>query len=131
MSNPRYNPQGFYHKERNLTHVVGRWSITAVGGAGSVAVVTGHGFTVTHAGVGDYLITFTDAFSELLVAQACVAAISGAAVDMYGQIGTFTPGGTGAATLQVRTETGAADTNPAANDSVIFSATLYGEPLDA
>jgi len=95
-----------------------------------VDVVTGHGFTVGHTGAGDYLITFTDAFSELLVAQAHFAAISGAAVDMYAQIGAFTPGAAGAATLQIRTETGAADTNPAATDSVIFQATMYGEPLD-
>lgn len=128
MSTPRNNPQGFYHKERNLTTVVGRWSV--VGGAGAVNVVTGHGFTVARSGAGDYLITFTDAFSELLCAQAHVAAISGAAVDMYGQIGAFTPGAAGACTLQVRTETGAADTDPAATDSVIFSATMYGEPLD-
>lgn len=128
MSNPRYNPQGFYHKERNLTHVVGRWSVT--GGAGAVDVVTGHGFGVTRTGAGDYLVTFTDAFSELLCGQAAVAAISGAAVDMYGQLGAFTPGAAGAATLQIRTETGAADTDPAATDSVHFSVTLYGEPLD-
>ena len=129
MSNPRYNPQGFYHKERNLTHVVGRWTIT--GGVGAVDVVTGNGFAVTRTGAGDYLVTFTDAFSAILVAQAHIAAVSGVAVDMYGQIGAFTPGATGAATLQVRAETGAADTDPAALDSVIFSATLYGEPLDA
>ncbi|MHA2064276.1 MAG: hypothetical protein ACXABY_07845 [Candidatus Thorarchaeota archaeon] len=128
MSDPRNNPFKFWHLERNLTKVSGRWSI--VGGVGAVNVVTGNGFTVARTGAGDYLITFTDAFSELLVAQAHVAAISGAAVDMYGQIGAFTPGAAGAATLQVRTETGAADTDPAATDSVIFEATLYGETLD-
>lgn len=128
MSNPRTNPHKFWHKERNLTKVCGRWNIT--GGVGAVDVVTGNGFTVARTGAGDYLITFTQAFSHLLVAQAHVAAISGVAVDMYGQIGAFTPGAIGAATLQVRTETGAADTDPAATDSVIFEATMYGEPLD-
>jgi hypothetical protein len=128
MSDPRTNPHTFWHKERNITKVSGRWSI--VGGVGAVNVVTGHGFGVARTGAGDYLITFTDAFSEFLCGNVHVAAISGAAVDMYGQLGAFTPGAAGAATLQVRTETGAADTDPAATDSVIFEATLYGEPLD-
>lgn len=129
MSDPRNNPHGFYHKERNITKVTGRWSIT--GGVGAVDVVTGHGFTVARSGAGDYLVTFTDAFSELICAHAQVAAISGAAVDMYGQLGAFTPGAAGACTLQIRTKTGAVSTDPAATDSVHFEATLYGEPLDA
>ena len=127
MSIPRYNPQSFWHKERNLTKVMGRW---VVGAAGAVGAITGHGFGVTLTGAGDYLITFTDAFTELHSCQCNIMAISGAAVDMYAQIGAFTPGAAGAATLQIRCKTGAVDTNPAATDSVTFEATLYGEPLD-
>lgn len=127
MSVPRYYPQGFYHSERNLTKVCGNWTVGAVG---AVNVVTGHGFTVARTGAGDYLVTFTAAFAYLLQAQACVEVNSGAAVDMYAQIGAFTPGAAGAATLQIRTETGAADTDPAATDAVHFEATLYGETLE-
>lgn len=128
MSTPRENPHGFYHEERNLTKIVGRWNIT--GGAGAVDVVTGQGFAITRTGIGDYLVTFTDAFSELLCAHTSMATISGAAVDMYSQLGVWTPGAAGIATLQIRTKTIAAVTNPAATDSVHFEATMYGEPLD-
>ena len=128
MSIPRTNPQGFWHNERNLTRLMGNW---VVGAVGAVGVVTGNGFAVTRTGAGDYLLTFTDAFAYFLCGTVNVSCISGAAVDIYGQFGAFTPGGTGAATLQIRTETGAADTDPTATDSVVFECVLYGETLDA
>lgn len=128
MSDPRTNHHKFWHKERNLTKVVGRFAIAGAGGL--VGVVTGHGFAITRTGQGDYLVTFTDAFSNLVNCQVGMIIISGAAVDMYAQLGVWTPGAAGAATLQIRTKTIAAVQNPADTDSVTFEATLYGEPLD-
>lgn len=128
MSTPRTYPAGFYHEEFNLTKVVGTWDI--VGGAGAVNTVIGHGFAVARTAAGTYTITFTDAFSYLLSAHASMQTISGAGVDQYCQLGAFTPGAAGAATLVIRTKTIAANVDPAATDSVHFEATMYGETLD-
>ena len=127
MTNPRNHPKGIWHKEQNLTKISGRFAVT---GAPAIGVVTGHGFAITRTGAGDYLVTFTDGFTHLLQGQVGVAAISGAAVDMYGQLGVFTPGAAGACTLQIRTKTGAVTTEVAATDSVHFEVTLYGEDLE-
>ena len=128
MSFPRNNPREFWHKELNPVIISGRWNIT--GGVGAVDVVVGQGFAITRDGAGDYLVTFTDAFSHLLCVKCGCSAISGVAVDMYAQPGAFTAGGTGACTLQIRTKTGAVSTDPAATDGVTFEAVLYGEALD-
>ncbi len=127
MSTPRTYPQGFYHEERNLTKIVGNFTVTAVP---AIGVVTGNGFAVGRTGAGDYLVTFTDAFSYLLCGHVVTSNPSGAAVDMFAQIGAFTPGGAGAATVQIRTKTGAVNTEVPADDSVHFEFTLYGETLD-
>jgi len=131
MTNPRNNPKGFWHKEQNLTKISGRWDITGV--AGVVDNVVGHGFTVARdaANAGNYIITFTDGFACLLQAQANVIADSGGgAIDLYAQLGAFTPGASGACTLVVRTKAIGVSTDPTATDGVCFEATLYGEDLE-
>jgi hypothetical protein len=128
MSNPRNNPSKFWHPNRNLTYISGNW--TVVGGVGAVDVVTGNGFAVARTALGVYTITFTDAFSDLITAHANVACITAANLDLVAQLGPFTPGAAGAATLIVRAKAIGANTEVAATDSVHFDALLYGEPLD-
>ncbi len=126
---PRNNPVGFWHYERatGLVKVVGRFTVDAVP---DIDVVQGHGFGVTRTGAGDYLVTFADGFVRLVGGQVTTEVTSGAAVDLSGQIGAFTPGAAGACTLQLLTKAAAVNTEVPANDAVHFEATLYAESLE-
>lgn len=116
---------GFWHyNQGEEMKVCGRFQITAVPAMGPFV---GQGFTPTRAGVGDYLLTFTGAAARMTSAKAtCQCA---AATDLDAQIGAFTAGAAGAATLQIRTKAAGANTEVTALDWVHFEVTLYGECL--
>lgn len=127
MSTPQLSPLGFKHLENgNTTKICGRFQIVA---GPVMGPFVGAGFTPTRTGVGDYLITFGNAFSYLLSGSA-ICQVAGAATDLVAQLGAFTPGGTGAATLQIRTKAIGVNTEVTNNDWVHFEATLYGECLE-
>ncbi len=126
MSIPQNSPMGFYHRERGDTTVVcGRW---IVDNAGAQVVSGGVGFTANRTGAGDYLITFADAFSFMLSASA-ICQVTANTVDLYAQIGAFTPGAAGAATLQIRTKAIGVNTEVVGAE-VCFEAILYGQSLE-
>ena len=120
--------QGFWYQGHgDLVKITGRFRLAAGPVMGEYV---GEGFTPTRTGVGDYLLTFTDAAS-LMVSGKAVCQINANNVDMEPQFGAFTAGGAGAATLQILTKTAGADTElpVGANDWVHFEVTLYGELL--
>jgi hypothetical protein len=129
MTYPRGNLEGFYHRERTPVRIMGRFTLDATP---VVVDIHGRGFTVTYAAVtpGVYTIVFDDAVSDLITANATVMVALGN-TDMEMQLGTFTPGGTGAATLVLRSIVAAVETDVAADDYVMFEAVVYSECLDA
>lgn len=98
MSTPKYNNFGCYHYEHGPVLVCGRFTVD---GTPAPDDVTGHGFTASRTGVGDYLITFDDGFSHML--GGAVSANSSAITGVMAKFGTFTPGVAGACTLQILT----------------------------
>ena len=108
--------------------VFGRWTDT---GAGAIDNVTGTGFTVAYTGVGIYTVTFTQGFTAMEAAHGCTLnQATGTPVDQIVEIGAFTAGAAGAATLVILNFTGAAAADPAAGDYVCFEAILKSEWLD-
>lgn len=125
MTTAQNNPVGFWHRERNLVKICGRFQVDATP---DISAWVGEGFEVSRTGVGDYLVEFTDAFSDLITVKAnCQCAI--AATDLYAQPAVFTAGGAGAASLQILTHAAGANTEVTADDWVHFEATLYSEGL--
>ncbi len=127
MSTPTNKPIGFFHRERDVVKICGRFQIVA---GPVMGPYVGAGYVPTRTGAGDYLLTFTGAASSFISGAAnCECAI--AATDLYAQFGAFTPGGAAAATLQIQTKAIAADTEVTVDDWVHFEVTLYGECLAA
>jgi hypothetical protein len=124
------NPVGFWHRETgDEIKICGSIVQTGVVGVSpAIAVNTGTGFTVGLTGVGDYLLTFTGAASQMISGKA-ICQITANTVDMEPQFGAFTAGGAGAATLQILAKTAGADTEVPQNDIIHFEVTLYGECL--
>ncbi|MHA2064275.1 MAG: hypothetical protein ACXABY_07840 [Candidatus Thorarchaeota archaeon] len=121
MSIPRNDRSGFYHYESGACKILGRFQIVA---GPVMGPWVGRGFTPTRVGVGDYLITLTDAFAQIVSVQAtCQVALNN--VDLYAQIGTITPGA--APAVQIQTKAIAADTEVTANDWVNFEITVRSE----
>ena len=121
MSIPKNEGQGFYHYESGATKICGRFQIVA---GPAMGPWFGRGFTPTRVGIGDYLITLTDAFTQVVSASAtCQVAANN--VDLYAQIGAITVGA--APTVQIQTKAIAADTEVTANDWVNFEITLRSE----
>ena len=129
MSLPRGNLEGFYHREGTPVRIMGRFTLDATP---LVADIHGRGFTVVYAAgtPGVYTITFADAVAGLITANASLMVAAGN-TDMEAQLGTFTPGGTGTATLVIRSVVAAVETDVAADDYVMFEAVVYSECLDA
>lgn len=106
---------------------MGRFTLDGVPAA---VDVHGRGFTVARTAAGRYTVTFADAVATLYNAR-CNVQVAIGSTDMEGQLGAFTPGGTGTATLILRTMVAAVETDVAVGDYVMFEATVYGEALDA
>ncbi len=126
MTIPTNKPVGFFHRERDLVKICGRFEVTSP----NITDQVGEGFTATHVGAGDYLLTFTGAASAFTSGVATLEKAIPAA-DLYAQIGAFVAGDAGAATLQIRTKLAGANTTVVAGDWVHFEVTLYGECLSA
>jgi hypothetical protein len=121
MSIPKNEGSGIYHYESGATKICGRFQIIA---GPIMGPFVGRGFTPTRVGVGDYLITLTDAFAQIVSVQAtCMVALNN--VDLYAQIGTITPGA--APAVQIQTKAIAADTEVTNDDWVCFEITVRSE----
>lgn len=121
MSIPKNDQRGFYHYEPGATKICGRFQIVA---GPVMGPYFGSGFTPTRVGVGDYLITVTDPFTQFLNASAtCLVALNN--VDLYAQIGAITVGAT--PTVQIQTKAIAADTEVTNDDWVCFEITYRSE----
>ena len=129
MTYPRGNLEGFYHRERTPVRIMGRFTVDAAP-ATVLDDVHGRGWTGAVSAAGRYTITFDDAVSDLITANASVMAAAGSQ-DSEAQLGTFTPGGTGAATLVLRCMTGNAETDLLVGDYMCFDCVVYSEALDA
>jgi len=132
MSTPRGDPKGFLCREPKCEKIIGSFETDAVP-ATAIVNPRGTGWVATVVGAvnGRFLITLTDAAYRLISGIAGMQVTTGAAVDMYAQTGTFTPGVTGAATVILRTFAGGAEADPAVGDRVHFELTVYGNPVDA
>ena len=129
MSTPRLDQKGFVHRDGTLEKIVGSFEVDAAP-ATALTNLRGNGYTGAVTAAGRYTLTLTDAASRLVSGSATCEITSGA-VDMYAQLGTFTPGATGAATVVIRCMTGAAETDLPVGDRVHFELTVYGNPIDA
>ena len=126
MSTPKYNNFGIYHYEHGPVVISGRFTTQA---GPDVDDQHGHGYVVTYVGVGDYLLTFTDGFSDFIGGGTSMQCAQ--TVNMRSAFGTFTAGVAGACTLQITTATD--DTDPAVaaecavGDYVTFTVMLHTE----
>jgi len=127
MTLPKGDLRGYSHRLNNPIKIWGRFTLDAVPVTDDPQ---GRGYTVARTAAGRYTVTFDDAAAVLYHAS-CTVQVALGNVDMHGQVGTFTPGGTGAATLILRSMTGNTETDVAVADYVNFEATLYSEALDA
>ena len=121
MSIPKNERSGFYHYEPGAAKILGRFQIINTPVMGPWL---GHGFTPTRVGVGDYLITLTDAFTQIVAVTATVLNAANN-VDMYAQIGALVVGAT--PTVQILTKTVGAVTEVPDDDWVSFEITLRSE----
>lgn len=126
MSYPRGNLEGFYHREQTPVKIMGRFTVDAVP---VTDLAVGRGYTVARTALGRYTVTFTDAYSQLITANATVMVAAGN-TDVEAQLGAFTPGGAGTATLLMRCMVANAEVELTVGDYLMFEATLYGETLD-
>jgi len=108
---------------------MGRFTVDAAPAVNCVDL-HGRGYTAAVTAAGRYTITFTDAVSDLITANATVMVALGN-TDMEAQLGAFTAGGTGTATLVLRAMTAAVETDIAVGDYMMFEAVVYSEALDA
>jgi len=106
---------------------MGRFTLDAVPAA---VDVHGRGFTVARTAAGRYTVTFADAVSDLITANATLMVAVGS-TDMEAQLGAFAAGGTGTSTLIIRSMVAGVETDVAAGDYVMFDAVVYSEVLDA
>lgn len=129
MSTPRLDQKGFFTRDGHLEKVYGSFEDD---GAGNIIAVVGKGFTATTtgAGTGLYDVVFDDDTRRLVNASATLEQIA-AAVDMIPQLGAFTAGVGGVASVRIRTKTAGANAGMAATDRLHFEFTIYGNALDA
>ena len=120
MSIPKNERSGFYHYESGATKICGRFQINTA----AVVAWLGSGFTPTYVGAGDYLVTLTDPFVQIVnVSATCMVATH--TVDLYAQVGTITAGA--APAVQIQTKAIAADTEVTNDDWVCFEITVRSE----
>lgn len=125
MTIPKNENLGIYHYESGAAKICGRFQIVA---GPVMGPWEGRGFTPTRTGVGDYLITLTDAFSEIVGVKATVQNAANN-VDMYAQVAAIAAGA--APTVQIQTKTVAADAEVPNNDWVNFEITVRSEWIHA
>ena len=105
----------------------------AVGAAGAVGAIRGNKVTgvVGGGGTGIYTVTLDDRYAQLYGCKAIIAAMSGAAEDLYCQIQAYVPApaATGS-TVIVKCMTAGVETDPAATDEVFLWLTLSNSTLD-
>ena len=130
MTYPRGNLEGFYHRERTPVRIMGRFTVDAAPAVNCVDL-HGRGYTAAVTAVGRYTITFTDAVYSLITANATAMVVSAGSTDTEAQLGAFTPGGTGAATLVIRNMTAGAETDLLVDDYMCFEVVYYSEAMDA
>jgi hypothetical protein len=119
MTIPKNEGRGLYHYESGATKICGRFQINTA----AVVAWVGRGFTPTYVNVGDYLVTLTDPFAQIVSVQAtCMCAV---ATDLYAQIGTITAGA--APAVQIQTKQVAADFEVPNDDWVCFEITVRSE----
>lgn len=126
MSYPRGNLEGFYHRERNPVRIMGRFTVDGVPVTDDQQ---GRGYTVARTAAGRYTVTFVDACPVLITANATTMVATGN-TDTVAQLGAFTPGLVGAATLVLRNMIAAVETELAVGDYMTFDAVIYSETLD-
>ena len=126
MSIPRNDPSGFYHYESGATRILGQFEIDT--GAIPAASQAGPGYTVAYTGAGDYLVTLTERFSQIVCASACVLTAANN-TDRYCQIAAITVGA--APTVQILCHLVGANTDPPNNDFIQFEIVVRSEWLDA
>lgn len=107
-----------------------------VGVAGAVGVIRGNKVTGVTGGTaggtpGIYIIELDDRYVQLYNANGMIAAISGAAEDLYVQVSAYVvgPAATGA-TVEIKCMTGAVETDPAATDQVFVKLVFSNSSLD-
>ena len=104
-----------------------------VGAAGAVGAIRGRGVTgiAGGGGTGIYTVTLNDRFAQLYSCRGCIAAISGAAEDLYLQLDSYnaSPAATGA-TAVFKCMTGGVETDPAATDEVFACLVFSRSSLD-
>jgi len=125
---PDFREIGYYHYVTDAVMVCGGVDIGAVG---AVGVHHGEGFTMTRAGAGDYLITFTEAFNGFGSGVVNAGNATGVGGDLTANFGAFTPGAAGACTLTLGTQAAAVATDPAAGGRINFCVYLDGEATGA
>ena len=117
----------------NVAHPIEIYVSWVVGAAGAVGVVRGNKVTsvVGGGGTGIYTITLDDRYNQLYNASGMIAAISGAAEDLYVQVSAYVvgPAATGA-TVVIKCMTGAVETDPAATDEVFVKLVFSNSSLD-
>ena len=108
----------------------------AVGAGGAVGAIRGRGVTGVVGGTpagtaGIYTVTLNDRFAQLYSCRGCIAAISGAAEDLYLQLDSYnaSPAATGA-TAVFKCMTGGVETDPAATDEVFACLVFSRSSLD-
>lgn len=104
----------------------------AIGAAGAVGAIRGNKVTsVVLTGAGLYTITLDDRYAQMYGCKGMVAAISGAAEDLYCQCAAYnpSPAATGA-TVQIETMTGNVQTAPAATDEIFVWLIFSNSTLD-
>jgi hypothetical protein len=104
-----------------------------VGAVGAVGAIRGNKVTsVVRNGAGLYTITLDDRYNQLYNCACNIAAISGAAEDIYPQVAAYNsaPAATGA-TVQIECMTGNVQTDPAATDEVFVKLVFSNSSLDA
>lgn len=128
MSTPRLDQKGFINHDGTTEKIVGSFEVDAAP-AVNIINILGKGFTVAVTAAGRYTITLTNAAYRLVSGTVMVDTVGAAAIDLYSQLGTFTPGA--APTAIVRTLNTGVETDILVNDRLYFELTVYGNPVDA
>lgn len=119
------NQMSLYHNPVRL------WCHVTIGAAGAVGAVAGRGInTVTHTAAGRYQVVLDDAYRGLLNLGGIVECAANN-VDIYVQLEGQAVNTAGGGTIDIRTKTGAASTDPANGDDIWLVIDLMNSANDA
>lgn len=128
MSTPRLDQKGFVNHNETTEKIIGSFEVDAAPAVNCINL-RGNGFTAAVTAAGRYTVTLTNAATRCINGYAVCEIISGAAVDLIGQLGAFTGGA--APTQVIRCMAAAVETDLPVTDRVHFELTVYGNPIDA